>query len=499
MKDNLSKKVIKGVKWSYLTSFVKFLLNLATVSVLAHLLKPEDFGVIALSISLINVLSAISSLGVGPTIIYNENINDKFIKTSFALTLFLGIFFFVILYFNASFFASFFKLYDFADVIKVMSISLIFININKVSYSLLRKNLKFKSIMISRNLSYFVSYTIIGVVFALLGFGLWALVFAYIMEKILFLLINYYNFKYPIIPIIYKKELKLFYKYGGWISVDRMLSVIANEGDYFIVSRIFGDKVLGFYERSFKLSNMIPNNLLNSLDRVLFPTLSIIKDKLEKLKTTFIHSSNLIIMIGLPISIFTLLTSPEIIIFLLGNKWSPAIPIFRIFSIFISLKMLILLINSLIKATGYVIKKTIYTAYYALMVLTFSLIGSHWGIEGASLGVLLAIFIYLGFLLYQSLEILDMTFLSYLKEIFNSILFSLFYLLTFITMLFFIRQLFQVLWMRFVILFLVAVVLYPFCLYVFLKKMELKSFKWILLKLDIELISKFSKIFFKVD
>lgn len=387
-----NKTMINGLLWTFTGTGVQVVLKFLVFIVLSRLLAPEAFGVMSTALALIMVLSVFSKLGIGPSIVQKAEVNIKHIQTGFTLSIIFSVILTSFVWLIAPSVSVFFNMVELSAVLRVLAFVHIIQGFSIVSEGILQRNLDFKKLAVVQIASY-VTYGIVGITLSLLDYGVWALVYAYIINVLvgsLILIKLQPHSKRLTIKFNVAKDLLVF---GSGYSLSNLYNHFALQGDTFVVGKLLGAAPLGIYSRAYQLFS-IPVNLIGTvIEKVLFPSFSKIKSNIKELQKIYINSILLTAIVCLPLSLFLVLIGGELITLLFGTKWVEAIIPFKVLIIALLPRTSYKISDSLIKARGKVFKSANRQFLYGILIVTGVIIGQFYGLVGASVGVLIAIII----------------------------------------------------------------------------------------------------------
>ena len=180
---SLSERTLSGLGWSYLSTFTKAFLSLLVLVILARLLTPVDFGQLAIAWIFIVLGKRFSQTFVGPAIIQRAELTDAHIQVGFTLSVLIGIAVAAVNWLLAPFIGDFFRESTATEVLQVLSMIFVINGIGSVPAHLLRRDLRFKELMVADLLAYCVGYGFTAIVLAFQGYGVWSLVWGEIMHR----------------------------------------------------------------------------------------------------------------------------------------------------------------------------------------------------------------------------------------------------------------------------------------------------------------------------
>jgi len=340
MTDNLTSKTLHSLTWSYLSTIVNSVLQIGFTAIMARLLEPAAFGLIAMAGVILRFGSYFAQMGVGSSLIQKKEISDEDVRAAFTSALFLGILFCVLVWFCAPFAIYIFDNEKVIPIVRVMALSFVLTGLTTTALSLLRRNLKFRSLAITEVISYMLGYGMIGITLAYNGFGVWSLV-AGALSQSAFLAILSYLFSRHALSFIYRwKYYKPLYSFGGRVSVISFFEFLGSNLDTLAIGHFIGAAPLGIYNRAFMLVNLPAQYLTTSFSRVLFPSFSRVQKEIERLKKAYLTTIMLFSAILFPTCWGIAVASQEIVLLVLGEKWIAAIPVLQILAIATSFNLL---------------------------------------------------------------------------------------------------------------------------------------------------------------
>lgn len=322
---------VSSTKWTLLSSVINAIITLVIGAILARLLNPAIFGLIAIAFLVVALASFLTRLGVGPALIQKENLTPE--NIGFALTfsiIFSGLVAGVVVLFAPTI-ALLFKKVEAAPLIAAMGLSLWIASFTATIGGLLRRNMEFRFLSLISVVQTLVT-GVLSVIMAIIGFGVWSLVWSLIFGQILGLLII---FNKTIRSTVFKLNLnfsgnKHLLSFGTKYTALGILEYFGSNLDTFFVARLFSPSQVGFYNKAFRLAYLPTENLITSITSVMFPIFSRLQTDLEKFKH---EQSRLILFVGLTtisISMAMVPAAKDIIAVLLGNQWLDSILILKI-------------------------------------------------------------------------------------------------------------------------------------------------------------------------
>lgn len=399
--NTLRSKTLRGVGWMTLSTVGKLLMQLLFMAVLARILGPETYGIQAIAMVLISFAQLISDGGLGKAIIQKQTSSNSQSSTVFYTSIVIGCCISAIIILSSGTIAEFFENEALADVLKVLSVIFIIKGFSVVAESLAFKKMDFKPIAVRNFLSYLISYAFIAIPLAYLGWGVWALVLATVVQELLkaILILNFMPHSKGI-RLFDIAQIKKIYKFAGGVTLSGVFNKIATNVDTLIVGKLLTVNLLGVYSRGYKLMQL-PSGLFGSIiSSALFPALSSIKNDIDRTRNVHIKLMALTALLMLPFSIFMFSVSNEIVSILLGEKWVEVGPVLKILVLGMYFRIGYKINDEIIKSSGKVFQLTITQIIYAFLVALGGYIGHFNGISGVAYGVLLSLGLHYFIMLY---------------------------------------------------------------------------------------------------
>lgn len=391
--SELSQKIFKGLAWNFSGTAAQAVLQIATLAILARLVAPQQFGLLAASMIMIGFSSIFTQLGIAPAIVRHPNLDSTHVASAGALSLYIGMAFCALLATLASPVESLLNVSGIAPVLRALSLLFVVQALGAISEALLQRELKFSRLAIVEVASYLVGYGGVAVLLAWMGWGVWALVGGHVAQAVL---------KTGLLSIMRPHERSLRFtwnkvgellNFGAGFTLAKLFNYAAQQGDNVVVARRLGAVSLGFYTQAYQFIVM-PANLFGAvLDRVMFPAMASVQDEPVRLAEVYRQSVAACLLLTVPISIGVAVLAPELVLVLLGTKWLAVVAPLQVLALGLSFRTTYKMSDSLARAKGAVYRRAWRQGVYAAMVVLGSWIGHHWGILGVAWGVTAAILI----------------------------------------------------------------------------------------------------------
>jgi PST family polysaccharide transporter len=388
----LTERTLGSAVWMFSGTGLRALLRLAVLTILARLLGPEDFGLAAAATVVLSFFEIVLRTGIRPALIQRPALDERHLRTAFTLSLVVGAALggLVALFADPIAVATF-GMPELGPVLAVVALLLPVESAGVVAGALLERELRFAWIVRREVLSYAFGYGLVGILLALQGFGVWALVGAYLGQALLMTAFSLYAQPHPKRPLLDRQAARELLYHGGGFAAGRLGNFGAANGDNWVAGRFLGGEALGFYKYAFELTGMVGTLFGSVLDKVLFPALAKVQGDRAVLATAYRRGVGISTAIVLPISAVLFVLAPEVVRVVLGPGWEPVVPPFRVLALALVVRTTSTFSDSLARATGATYQRAWRQGIYAALVIGFALAGSRRGLAGLAAGVTLAV------------------------------------------------------------------------------------------------------------
>jgi len=324
--------MLSGLFWSMLERFGQQGILFITTIIIARILTPADYGLIGMITIFIAISLSLIDSGFGQALIQRQNATRKDESTVFFFNIIFGIGIYFLLFFIAPLIASFYKQPILISITRIMGLNLIINSLSLVQNALLTKTIDFKKLSKITIISVFIS-GIIGIIFALKGFGVWALIIqaiiGNIVKTILFWIMSNWR---PLLTFDFI-SLRSLFSFGSKLLAAGLLNQFFDNIYNIIIGKIYTPASLGFYTQAKRIQEFPVTNTLAILQRVTFPIYSTIQNETERLKNAYRKTIKAIVLVNFPLMIGMIICSPLLIKTLLTDKWLPTVPYLQLLCI----------------------------------------------------------------------------------------------------------------------------------------------------------------------
>lgn len=300
--------------------------------ILARILEPEMYGMIALVTIFTTILQIFVDSGMANALIQKKDADDLDFSSVFYFNFAICVGLYIGMYAASPWIARFYKMPELIPVIRVLSLTLIISGIKNVQQAYVSRNLVFKKFFYA-TLGGTAGSAIIGILMAYRGFGVWALVAQQLFNVSVDTVILWFTVKWRPKRMFSFARLKGLFSFGFKMLISSLLNTIFNNLRSLLIGRFYTSEDLAYYNRGNQFPTMVITNINTSINSVLFPAMSSVQDDIVQVKEMArkaIRTGSYIIwpmMVGLGIC------SPSIVRLILTEKWMPCVPYLQIFCV----------------------------------------------------------------------------------------------------------------------------------------------------------------------
>jgi lipopolysaccharide exporter len=320
-----SRRAASALLWTYGLTLLKLAIAFALSLVLAHILGPGPFGLVAVGLLVVGPGMLLVEAGAGAALIQREAIDSDVIASAFTWQVMGGLSLSAVCTLLAPALAWLLRTPSAAPVLRALAPAFLIQSVGLVSAALLRRELRHRDVLLATTITYAISYGVIALPMALTGAGVWALVTAQLLQSALAsaamiaLKPHSWRLRAP------WADRQLLHFSAQVLRVNGLNWLIEN-GDNLLVGRLFGPTSLGLYGRAYSTIRLPADGLLTALQAVSFAGHSRVKD-LGMARRGFVAAVNAVSLLALPLFATTAVLGPNLIVGLYGRAWAGAGPL----------------------------------------------------------------------------------------------------------------------------------------------------------------------------
>lgn len=415
MNKDLFKSAISGTIWSIFESWGGRLISMSIFFLLARILGPEAFGLIALAGVYLSLVGLFVDQGLSAAIVQRQELENEHLDAAFWISLTIGLTLSISTFIASDFIALLFKQSELADVIRYLSITFTISALSSTQEGIVKRNLNFKDLAL-KNLIANVISGIVSVPLAYVGFGIWTLVVKEIVfsstRLILLWKISDWRPRFKFSFKHYKQLLSFSINILGI----QILNVISNRLDNFLIGVYFSSKTLGYYDVGYRISSILYELLVGVIQKVFTPLLSKLQQDPLKLKSAFYKATLYTTIFSLPIYCFTGIFADKIVLLILGEQWNESAIVVQILCISGFLNSIISLNESVLLAVGKSFLNLTYRMFLNSITFLCFLVAIQWGIVGIAAAHTFAKYITAPLIIFFLNRTIQLSFAKYIER-----------------------------------------------------------------------------------
>lgn len=348
---NLGRKAAKGLLWSGIEVWGSQISSFVVLLILARLLSPKDFGLVAASRVFIELAQIFVRQGLSDAIVQRHELTKSHLDTAFWINIVMGSAMAGVGICGSGVIAQFLGAPQAGSIIAVAS-SVFFINsLVIVQEGLLRRDLKFKSLALRRLGSSLVGGTT-GIVLAFSGAGVWSLVFQQLSGALAACILLWWQGGWKPGLAVSKKAFQELFGFSSHILGSNLLTFASKRMDDFLIVRVLGTVALGYYTVAYKVLLVVIFCLTTVSNRVAFPAFSRLKGEPERMRKAFYRVTRMTSLISFPAFALIAVLAPTLVPVVFGKQWIDSIPVMQVLSLIGIVQSVSFFNGSVLRALG---------------------------------------------------------------------------------------------------------------------------------------------------
>lgn len=349
--DNLRKQLLSGIFFTALAKYANLVISLIVTAVLARLLAPDQFGVVAIASVAIAFLNLMTDIGLSPTVIQHKELTHKSLGILFSISCYIAAGLAASFYLLAGAFSDWYNQPLLKPICQLLSISIFFSGITVIPNALFFRERLFKPIAI-RSLVIQVLGGAIAIIAARKGLGVYALVIGPIFSSLLLFVFSYVKFPLKFSFYFSIKPVRHVFSYSLFQFLFNFINYFSRNADTILIGKYLGVIPLGYYDKSYRLMSLPLQNITQVITPVIHPILSQKGKDIDYLNRANIKLVGILALIGFPLSVFLFFSASELILLFFGPQWELAIPAFRVLSLSVGIQLILSSSGSIFQTAG---------------------------------------------------------------------------------------------------------------------------------------------------
>lgn len=419
----LAGRAISAAKWSYAGNIARAVGQFLIGIVLARILGPKAFGVVAIAWLMISAGKLVSDFGFGAALVQRKELTPRDIQFAFTIQLLIGIGLTLVGIFSAPYVAGYFKQPEAAPVIKAMSFLFVVQSIGQTGTSLLSRQLEFKSIQLANVATYLLAYLGIGIPFALLGMGVWSLVVAQTLQAVSYAIaVVWLSGMRPRLSL--RPDSPGMFYFGAKVISANIASWGILNLDSAVAGRAFGVSDLGLYNRAMALAATPTATVTTSMQGVLFSSCARTQDNVGRVRSAYLGATGLLGLVTVPVFVTVALVPGTVVSAVYGSAWMKATTIVAPLALAMPVHAILALVGPVLMALNRV-ELEVRSQWLALLVMIpLLLLAAMYSLAALAWTVLMAYLVRLVLLVIAMRKVVPFSWGEWLRALLPAVLFT---------------------------------------------------------------------------
>ena len=324
-----ARQIVSGLGWSVLSSLANAGAQFVFIAVLARLLEPHDFGLMAMAVISLRFVSCFAELGFAQALIQKPTLERGDAATALAMSLALGGGLCASVALLAPLAALYFHAPGLGPVLAALGLSLVLATVAGLPLSLLRREARFGRVAAVESIAFIAGYGGVGIACALAGAGVWSLVAATLSQQLLMAGLAFASARVDLARPT-RRAAQHFWRFGSRYSTIGFLEFLFANIETLVIGRSLGQAQLGLYNRAITLSNLPVEQAVGAVNKVMFPALAAWGHDRPRLADGFLVLLLAVGMVGAALACGLSAAAADVVALLLGPRWAAAAPIVAI-------------------------------------------------------------------------------------------------------------------------------------------------------------------------
>lgn len=313
-------QVSHNARWLAISQVIRLSIQLLSITIIARILKPEHYGIVALSASVLALANLFKDLGLGSNLIQSENLNDDDKSTAFTISFIMSVFLFLLIAILSSSISTFYEQPDLKWVLIIVAIGFPFSSLLVVPTSIMEREGRFKKIAmieITANITGFA----ITLIMAISGWGVYSLVIPSLIVIPINLILFYRATQWSPTFKISRESLHTMFGFSANLTGFNLINFLSRNFDVFLVGKLLGATALGLYSTAIKLMLMPLQTVTYVSNRAMFPVLSQQRNDIETFRNTYLNAVSYVALITFPMMFGLWVCRESFVYTIYGEKW----------------------------------------------------------------------------------------------------------------------------------------------------------------------------------
>jgi PST family polysaccharide transporter len=389
MKHSIGVRAVRGVAWLGSGQLVRQVLAFATNIALARMLFPDDFGLFGMAFAAAEVAQILTDFGLGAALIQRRESHPIILTTCFWLNIAIGLIVALSLVAISPLLVNYFGRPEIYPLVLPLSLNILLSAALVVPMAVLTQNLRFRDITVAQTFGSIVA-SIGAIGLAATGFGVMALAMQPLIGNFVAGVVFFVKAKW--LPLGWPNfgSIRGMVVFSAQLLGNNLIGCVGRNLHAAILGKQLGSSSLGFYNLASGMTGTVLFQVSSVIVRVLFPTLSSLRDEPERLRKAWFKACSAIAIVALPAMAGIIAVAPDLVPVVFGQQWIPVVDVLRILSVTMAIQSVLTTSGTILMSLGRA-DLLLHTSMASIVAIGAGLwIGAAYGIEGAATGYALA-------------------------------------------------------------------------------------------------------------
>ncbi|MGX1669809.1 oligosaccharide flippase family protein [Streptomyces sp. NPDC055400] len=351
----LTSVTVRGMRWTYLTSVTCAAVQIPFSAAMARLLTPEDFGLMALAYLMPRLAHQLAQSGLGSAVVQRPSLTGRDVRVIFALALTLGTCSYAAVWFMAPYGQELAHgPSDLTSMIRVLALGMPIGALGTTANGLLSRGMRYRAVALTDFFSFVVGYCVVALLSALLGAGVWSLVYGQLGWTLLLSLLSYLLVRHSLRPLFDVRAMRDVMRFGGKVSANGFVEYVTGDFAKLAIGRYVGVTAAGLYDRAGLLASYPLQQIQQAASKVLLPGLSRMQHETSRLGASYADCTSVTTLVLFPLWAVIGASSEQLVALLLGGQWQGSVDLVPILGLASVLGLVAQISGTVVEAMGVV-------------------------------------------------------------------------------------------------------------------------------------------------
>ena len=327
--DDMKSKAASGLAWTSFEKVGQEVIQFVIGIIIARILAPEDFGVVGMTAIFLALANTIVDSGFGSALIQKKDRTEADYSTCFYFNILVGLAIYGILWIAAPWIADFYRTPILTDVVRVLGIAFIINSLSISQTARMTAEMQFRQMSVITIVAQLVT-GLVGLVLAMTGWGVWALVFQQIASGAVRLIGMEIALKWVPSLQFSRQSLRHLFGFGSKILCSSIINTVYNNLYTLVIGRAFLPSDVGYYTRANQTAALPTNSLTQVVMKVAYPMMAQVQDDVERLRNAYTKFLRAQLFVIFPVLLGIAALAEPLFLVLLGEKWLPAVRLLQV-------------------------------------------------------------------------------------------------------------------------------------------------------------------------